>query len=41
MGKRHTCLSLYQLSINLGKAIKEVFVEEVLSHCSIVGWKVA
>lgn len=36
-----SCLSIHQLSINLGKALKEGFVEEVLPHCSIIRRKVA
>lgn len=36
-----SCLSVHQLSIDLGKAIKEGFIEEVLPCGSIVGWKVA
>lgn len=39
--ERASCLSFHQLSINLGKALKEGLVEEVLSHCSIIRWKVA
>lgn len=33
--------SLHQLSVNLGKAIEEGFVEEVLPCGGIIVWKVA
>lgn len=40
-GKNSPCLSMREVSIDLGKAFKEGFVEEALPRGSIVGWKVA
>lgn len=39
--QKTSCLKFHQLSINLGKAIKETLVEEVPPCGRIAGWKVA
>lgn len=39
--KNTSCLGFHQLSINLGKAVKEGFIEEELPLGSIARWKVA
>ena len=39
--KKKSCLKFHQLSLNLGKAIKETLVEEVPPCGRIAGWKIA